>query len=115
MRGGILRVAIEAVGVPATFQMCLDVVRPAGHVANVGVHGAGVTLELDKLWISNITITMGLVNTNTLGTLLKMVAQDKIPVAPFASHSFALGDIIEAYDVFGRAAETKAIKVMLNA
>ncbi len=108
-------VAIEAVGVPATFQMCLDVVRPAGHGANVGVHGAGVTLELDKLWISNITITMGLVNTNTLGTLLKMVAQDKIPVAPFASPSFALGDIIEAYDVFGRAAETKAIKVMLNA
>lgn len=108
-------VAIEAVGVPATFQMCLDVVRPAGHVANVGVHGSGVTLALDTLWISNITITMGLVNTNTLGTLLKMVAQGKIPAEHFESHSFALGDIIEAYDVFGRAAETKALKVMLNA
>ena len=64
-------VAIEAVGVPATFQMCLDVVRPAGHVANVGVHGAGVPLPLDTLWISNITIAMGLVNTDTTATLLE--------------------------------------------
>lgn len=108
-------VAIEAVGIPATFQMCLDIVRPAGHVANVGVHGKGVDLALDALWISNITITMGLVNTDTLATLLKMVAQGKVPAEQFVSHTFALTDIIEAYDVFGRAAETKALKVMLNA
>ena len=108
-------VAIEAVGIPATFQMCLDIVRPAGHVANVGVHGTSVTLALDELWISNITITTGLVNTNTTATLLKMVAQQKLPADHFISHTFALDDILEAYDVFGRAAETKALKVILNA
>lgn len=108
-------VAIEAVGVPATFQMCLDIVRPAGHVANVGVHGNPVELPLQDLWISNVTITMGLVNTNTLGTLLKMVAQGKIPAEKFITHTFALADILEAYDVFGKAAETKALKVVLNA
>ena len=108
-------VAIEAVGIPATFQMCLDIVRPAGHVANVGVHGTSVTLALDELWISNITITTGLVNTNTTATLLKMVAQQKLPADQFISHTFALTDILEAYDIFGRAAETKALKVILNA
>jgi len=108
-------VAIEAVGVPATFTMCVDIVRPAGHVANVGVHGKPVELALQDLWISNIVISMGLVNTNTLGTLLKLVAQGKIPAEHFISHSFALDNILDAYDVFGRAAETKALKVMINA
>ncbi len=108
-------VSIEAVGIPATFQMSLDVVRPAGHVANVGVHGKPVTLPLDKLWISNIMLSMGLVNTNTTGTLLKLVAEQKLPVDEFISHTFDLGDIENAYDVFGRAAETKALKVILNA
>jgi alcohol dehydrogenase len=108
-------VAIEAVGVPATFTMCVDIVRPAGHVANVGVHGKPVELALQDLWISNIVISMGLVNTNTLGTLLKLVAQQKIPAEHFISHTFALEDILDAYDVFGRAAETKALKVMINA
>jgi alcohol dehydrogenase len=108
-------VAIEAVGVPATFTMCIDIVRPAGHVANVGVHGKPVELALQDLWISNIVISMGLVNTNTLGTLLKLVAQGKIPAEHFISHTFALDNILDAYDVFGRAAETKALKVMINA
>ena len=108
-------VAIEAVGIPQTFTMCLDIVRPAGHVANVGVHGKSVDLPLQDLWISNINISMGLVNTNTVGTLLKMVAQKKIVADEFISHTFALADIIEAYDVFGRAAETKALKVIINA
>ena len=108
-------VAIEAVGIPATFTMCVDIVRPAGHVANVGVHGKPVELALQDLWISNIVISMGLVNTNTLGTLLKLVAQQKIPAEHFISHTFALEDILDAYDVFGRAAETKALKVMINA
>jgi len=108
-------VAIEAVGIPATFTMCIDIVRPAGHVANVGVHGKPVELALQDLWISNIVISMGLVNTNTLGTLLKLVAQKKIPAEHFISHSFALDNILDAYDVFGRAAETKALKVMINA
>ncbi len=108
-------VAIEAVGIPATFNMCVDIVRPAGHVANVGVHGKPVELALQDLWISNIVISMGLVNTNTLGTLLKLVAQQKIPAEHFISHTFALDHILDAYDVFGRAAETKALKVMINA
>ena len=108
-------VAIEAVGIPLTFQMCLDIVRPAGHVANVGVHGQPVELPLQDLWISNITLRTGLVNTNTLGTLLKLVASRKINPDPFISHTFALHDMLEAYDVISRAAETKALKVMLNA
>ncbi len=108
-------VAIEAVGIPETFTMCTQIVRPAGHVANVGVHGRPVELALQDLWISNVTISMGLVNTNTLGTLLKLVAQKKIVSDAFISHTFALDDIIEAYDVFGRAAETKALKVIINA
>ncbi|MFT4125823.1 MAG: zinc-dependent alcohol dehydrogenase family protein [Gordonia sp. (in: high G+C Gram-positive bacteria)] len=108
-------VAIEAVGIPDTFGMCVDIVRPAGHVANVGVHGKPVELALQDLWISNIVLTMGLVNTNTLDTLLKLVAQRRIDPEPFISHRFALGDILDAYDVFGRAAETKALKVIMNA
>jgi alcohol dehydrogenase len=108
-------VAIEAVGIPLTFQMCLDIVRPAGHVANVGVHGTSVELALQDLWISNIIISMGLVNTDTLATLLSLVAQGKIPTEPFISHTFSLSSILDAYDVFERAAETKALKVMINA
>ncbi|ORJ92280.1 alcohol dehydrogenase [Prescottella equi] len=108
-------VAIEAVGMPQTFTMALDIVRPAGHVANVGVHGKSVDLPLQDLWISNITISMGLVNTYTLGTLLKLVAQNKIAADAFVSHTFALGDILAAYDVFSNAAESRALKVILNA
>ncbi|WP_104087560.1 zinc-dependent alcohol dehydrogenase family protein [Cryobacterium sp. N19] len=108
-------VAIEAVGIPQTFAMCLDIVRPAGAVANVGVHSKSVDFPLQDLWISNINISMGLVNTDTLDILLKLVAQKKIVAENFISHTFKLEDIIEAYDVFGRAAETKALKVLLNA
>jgi len=108
-------VAIEAVGIPSTFTMCLDIVRPAGSVANVGVHGTSVDFPLQDLWISNINISMGLVNTDTLGILLKLVAQKRIVAENFISHTFALDDILQAYDVFGRAAETKALKVIINA
>jgi alcohol dehydrogenase len=108
-------VAIEAVGIPRTFTMCADILRPAGHLANVGVHGKSVELALQDLWISNITISMGLVNTNTSGTLLKLMAQKRIVADSFISHSFRLEEIMEAYEVFGNAAETKALKVVLNA
>jgi alcohol dehydrogenase len=108
-------VSVEAVGIPETFTMAVDIVRPGGHVANVGVHGHPVELALQDLWIANITITTGLVNTDTLATLLKLVAQRQINPDVFISHRFALSDILEAYDVFGRAAETKALKVILNA
>ena len=108
-------VAIEAVGIPLTLQMATEIVRPGGHVANVGVHGKPVELALEDLWIKNVVISTGLVNTNTLPMLLKLVASGKIDADAFASHHFALGDILEAYDTFGRAAETKALKIVIDA
>ncbi len=107
-------VAIEAVGVPATFTMCTQIVRPGGNVANVGAHGHPVELKINDLWIHNVNISMGLVNTNTTDMLLKMVAQGKLPAELFATHRFKLDQIVEAYDVFGRAAETTALKVVLT-
>ena len=108
-------VAIEAVGIPATWDMCLAVLRPAGHLANVGVHGKAVTFPLDTAWIQNFTITTGLVNTDTAPMLIRLLAQGRLDVDGFVSHRFALEDIIEAYDTFGRAAETGALKVVLSA
>ncbi|GAA3290074.1 zinc-dependent alcohol dehydrogenase family protein [Arthrobacter citreus] len=108
-------VAVEAVGIPKTFEMCTQIVRPGGNVANVGVHGAPVSLPLQDLWIQNIDISMGLVNTNTLPMLLKLIAQGKLPAEEFISHRYPLNDILEAYDTFSRAAETDALKVILNA
>jgi alcohol dehydrogenase len=108
-------VAIEAVGIPQTWNMVVDIVRPGGHVANVGVHGAPVELPLDELWIRNLRITTGLVNANTARMLTKLVAEGRIHPSGFVSHRFALDDIQNAYDTFSRAAETKALKVVLNA
>ncbi len=107
-------VAIEAVGVPATFDMCTHLVRPGGNVANVGVHGKAAMLDLQRLWIQNINISMGLVNTTTLGMLLKLVAQQKLPVDKFVTHRFAMDDILTAYETFGNAAETQALKVLIS-
>ena len=107
-------VAVEAVGVPATFHMCTQIVRPGGSVANVGVHGQAVQLDLQDLWIKNITISMGLVNTTTLGMLLKLVAQEKLPVERFVTHRFVLGDIMSAYATFADAANTQALKVVMS-
>jgi alcohol dehydrogenase len=106
-------VAVEAVGVPATFGMCIDLVRPGGNVANVGVHGKAVELDLQKLWIQNISISMGLVNTTTLAMLLKLVEQHKLPASELVTHRFALGDIDSAYETFGNAAQTHALKVLM--
>jgi len=106
-------VAVEAVGVPETFSMCTRLVRPGGTVANVGVHGKPVQLELQDLWIQNINISMGLVNATTLGMLLKLVAQHKLPVDKFVTHRFALTDVIGAYDTFANAAATRALKVAI--
>jgi alcohol dehydrogenase len=107
-------VAIEAVGLPATFTMCVDMIRPGGHVANVGVHGKSVELALQNLWIHNVTITTGLVNTNSTPMLLSLVAQHKLPADKFVTHRFRLDQMMEAYDTFGRAAETKALKVAIR-
>jgi alcohol dehydrogenase len=107
-------VAIEAVGIPATFTMCVDIVRPGGNVANVGVHGKPVELHVEDLWIRNINISMGLVNANTAPMLLKLVAQNKLPTEKFATHHFTFDQIMDAYDTFSRAAETKALKVVIT-
>jgi alcohol dehydrogenase len=107
-------VAIEAVGVPETFTMATVIVRPGGNVANIGVHGKSVDLALNELWIKNIDISMGLVNTNTLGMLLKLVAEHKLPAEKFVTHEFSFDQMLEAYDVFGHAAEHDALKVLLH-
>ena len=107
-------VAIEAVGVSDTFEMCARLVRPGGHVANVGVHGGPASLHLEDLWTRNVTITTGLVDTWSTPTLLKLVRTGQLPAAKFVTHHFALGDMLEAYDVFSRAADTAALKVVLT-
>ncbi len=107
-------VAIEAVGVPASFAACLQIVRPGGSVANVGVHGAPVELPIQDLWIMDLSITTGLVSTSTTPMLLRLVAQGRLPAEKFATHRFALDEMVEAYDTFGRAAETGALKVVLH-
>ena len=107
-------VAIEAVGLPLTFTMATVIVRPGGSVANIGVHGTSVDLALNELWIKNIDISMGLVNTNTLGMLLKLVAEHKLPVEKFVTHEFSFDQMLEAYDVFGNAAKHDALKVLIH-
>ncbi len=107
-------VAIEAVGIPQTFTMCTEIVRPGGHVANIGVHGKPAELKLNELWIKNIDISMGLVNTNTLSMLLKLVAEHKLPADKFVTHEFSFDQMLEAYDVFANAAQYDALKVLIH-
>ena len=107
-------VAIEAVGIPGTFEACTKIVRPGGAVANVGVHGKPVELALQDLWIMDLSITMGLVSTSTTPMLLKLVAQHKLAAEKFATHHFTFDQMLDAYDTFGRAAETKALKVVIS-
>jgi alcohol dehydrogenase len=108
-------VAIEAVGVPSTFELCTEIVRPGGRVANVGVHGHPATLHLETLWIRDVTIMTGLVDTFTTPRLLDLIAAGRLDPTPFATHRFDLDDAMEAYDVFGDAATTNALKVVLSA
>jgi alcohol dehydrogenase len=107
-------VAIEAVGVPASFELCTELVRPGGHVANIGVHGKPATLHLESLWTRDVTITTGLVDTYSTPTLLRLVASHQIDATRFATHHFGLSAMLEAYDTYGRAAETGAVKVVLS-
>ncbi|NUO43169.1 MAG: zinc-dependent alcohol dehydrogenase family protein [Streptomyces sp.] len=107
-------VVIEAVGVPESFELCTRMVRPGGRVANVGVHGAPATLHLEDLWIKNVTITTGLVDTYSTPTLLRMAAAGRLPTAQLVTHTFPLDRMEEAYDVFARAADTGALKVVLG-
>jgi alcohol dehydrogenase len=107
-------VAIEAVGVPATFELCTELIRPGGRVANIGVHGEPATLHLEQLWILDVTITTGLVDTSSTPTLLRLIASSQVAAGRFVTHHFGLDQFMEAYDVFGRAADTGALKVVLT-
>ena len=106
-------VVIEAVGTPETFEMCTELVRPGGSVANIGVHGRPATLHLESLWSRNVTITTGLVDTSSTPRLLRMVEAGQVDTTAFVTHRFGLGEMLEAYDVFGQAADSGALKVVL--
>jgi alcohol dehydrogenase len=108
-------VTMEAVGVPETFEMAVDLVRPGGHVANIGVHGAPATLHLEKIWIRDLTITTGLVDTNTTPTLIQLTAGGQLDPAAIVTHRFTMDEFDKAYDVFSRAGETGALKVVVSA
>jgi alcohol dehydrogenase len=105
---------IEAVGIPATFELCQNIVAAGGTIANVGVHGKKVDLHLQKLWSHNITITTGLVDTMTIPMLLKTVQSKRIDAAQLITHHFKLGKILDAYNIFGNAANTHALKVIID-
>jgi alcohol dehydrogenase len=107
-------VAIEAVGMPATFDICQSILAPGGRLANIGVHGKPVQLHLEKLWDRNIAITTRLVDTAVIPMLLKLVQSGKIQPARLVTHRFALGHIMQAYDTFGNAAKEHALKVVLT-
>lgn len=108
-------VAIEAVGVPETFRTCIDIVRPGGTIANVGVHGAPVELPIQDLWIANVAITTGLVDCRTVPNLMNMVRNRRLRARAMATHHFPLSAIEEAYEVFDAAARNRVIKVVLHA
>jgi len=107
-------VAVEAVGMPATFDICQSILAPGGHLANVGVHGTPVQLHVEKLWDRNITLTTRLVDTVTTPMLLKVVQSGKLQPAKLVTHRFALDDVMKAYDTLGNAAKEGALKAILR-
>lgn len=106
--------AIEAVGIPDTFILCEDIVAPGGTIANIGVHGVKADLHLERLWSQNITITTRLVDTVTTPMLLKTVSSKKINPKLLISHHFKFADMMQAYDTFSKAADTHALKVIID-
>ena len=108
-------VAMEAVGIPETFDTCQRILRPGGRLANIGVHGRSVELRLEELWIKNVTVRTGLVNTNTIPVLMRFLETGGIDAESLITHRFALDEIEKAYEVFSRAASEKAIKMLLTA
>ncbi len=107
-------VAMEAVGIPETFDVCQQIVRKGGHIANMGVHGKSVDLRLQDLWIKNITLRTGLVSTNTIPVLMRAVESGGVEPEELVTHRFKLDEIEKAYDIFGDAAKEKAIKMILT-
>ncbi|WP_197408001.1 zinc-dependent alcohol dehydrogenase family protein [Lampropedia cohaerens] len=106
--------AMEAVGLEATWDICQQIVKEGGHLANVGVHGTPVRFSLEKLWIKNLTITTGLVNANTTAMLMKTCCSGKLPMDKLATHHFKFDELEKAYDVFKHAADEKAMKVIVD-
>jgi alcohol dehydrogenase len=106
-------VAFEAVGVPQTFELATELIRPGGRVANIGVHGKPATLHLEKLWIRDVTVTTGLVDTSSIPQLMRLIVSGRLDPSLFATHRFALDDTMAAYDTFADAASTNALKVVL--
>jgi alcohol dehydrogenase len=107
-------VTIEAVGIPATFELAAALVRPGGHVANIGVHGKPATLHLEELWIKDVTITTGLVDAFTTPTLMRLLRAHQLDAGQFVTHHFDLDDMETAYNVFSHSDETGALKVVLT-
>jgi len=107
-------VVIEAVGVPATFDICQSVLAAGGRLANIGVHGKPVELHLEKLWDRNVSITTRLVDTAAIPMLLKLVQSGKLKAGQLVTHRFPLSDVMKAYDTFGNAAKERALKVVLT-
>jgi alcohol dehydrogenase len=106
--------AIEAVGIPATFELCENVIGPGGTIANVGVHGTKVSLHLERLWDRNITITTRLVDTASTPMLLNVLQSGRLDPARLVTHRFEFDHILDAYDTFSRAPETRALKVIVD-
>jgi alcohol dehydrogenase len=107
-------VAVEAVGIPPTFELAAELIRPGGKLANVGVHGKPATLHLEKLWIKDVTITTGLVDTRTIPQLLSLIEGGRLDPTVLATHHFSMEEAMKAYDVFADAAKTHALKVVLK-
>lgn len=112
-RGVGVDVSVECVGAPQTFETCIEILRPGGRLANIGIHGVPVELALEKHWIRNLTITTGLVDIRELPTLLRLVEDQRLDVRGLATHDFALDDVTRAYEVFGNAAGNQAVKVTI--
>ncbi len=106
--------AIEAVGIPATFKLCEDIVAPGGTIANIGVHGMKVDLHLERLWSHNVTITTRLVDSASIPMLLKIVSSKRIDARQLITHRFDFSQMLAAYDTFAAAADTKALKVIVE-
>ena len=112
--GAGVDVAIEAVGIPATFDICQSIVAPGGRIANIGVHGKPVQLQMERLWSHNITLTTRLVDTAATPTLMKMVEAGRLQPKKLVTHQFQLDAVMKAYDTFGNAAREGALKVILR-
>lgn len=115
LTGGVgVDVAIEAVGVPATFDICQKIIAPGGHIANIGVHGKSVELHLEELWIKNITLTTGLVSTSSTPMLLNTVKSKTIAPEQLITHRFKMEEMLKAYEVFANASKEKSMKVLIS-